>query len=371
MPAAIRIKRRASGGAAGAPSTLQQAELAFNETDSTVYIGVGTGGAGGSATSIIPIAGPGAFVDLSSAQTIAGAKAFSTSPTAPTPTAGDNTTKVATTAFVTAAVGNSGGSQAANTFYAGPASGGSVAPTFRLQVAADVPQHPSSKLSDLGQANGAASLDGTGKVPTSQLPASVLGSLKYKGTIAASGALPTSPSVGDYYVISTAGTFTGSTHPLKVGDWITYDGGSLGDLGAAGWDYVDNSVQVSSVFGRTGTVTATAGDYNTDQVTEGTTNLYFLGSRVLATLVSGFTASTNVVVAATDSVLQALQKLQAQVTARLVTTNNLSDLTSASTARTNLGLGTIATQNASAVNITGGVIDSVAITNSTFDAGSY
>jgi hypothetical protein len=76
MANTIRIKRR-TGGSAGAPSTLENAELAFNEVGSVLYYGVGTGGVGGSATSIIPIAGNGAFVDLSSNQTVGGTKTFS------------------------------------------------------------------------------------------------------------------------------------------------------------------------------------------------------------------------------------------------------------------------------------------------------
>jgi hypothetical protein len=73
----IRIKRRANGGGAGAPASLENAELAFNEQTNILYYGTGTGGAGGTATSIITIAGNGAFVDLSSAQTVAGVKTFS------------------------------------------------------------------------------------------------------------------------------------------------------------------------------------------------------------------------------------------------------------------------------------------------------
>jgi hypothetical protein len=73
----IRIKRRANGGGAGAPASLENAELAFNEQTNILYYGTGTGGAGGTATSIITIGGDGAFVDLSSAQTVAGVKTFS------------------------------------------------------------------------------------------------------------------------------------------------------------------------------------------------------------------------------------------------------------------------------------------------------
>jgi hypothetical protein len=369
----IRIKRRSAGGAAGAPASLQQAELAYNETDNTVYIGVGTGGAGGSATSIVPVAGAGAFVDNTSAQTVAGVKTFTASPLAPTPTNGDSSTKVATTEFVASAVGAAGGNQAPNSVYAGPASGGTAAaPSFRSLVAADIPSIPSSKLSDLGAANGAASLDGSGKVPTSQLPASVLGSLNYKGTFsAAGGSYPASPAKGDYYVISVAGTISGHAYAV---DWITYDGTT--------WDYVDNSTKVSSVFGRTGAIVAVSGDYNTDQVTEGSTNLYFLASRVLAVVLSGLSVATSSAISATDSVIVAFGKLQAQITsltttvssnfaASLQKANNLSDLASASTARTNLGLGTMATQSAASVSITGGTIDNVTITNTIIDGGTY
>jgi hypothetical protein len=76
MANTIRIKRRDASGGAGAPSTLQNAELAFNEASNILYYGTGTG-VGGVATSIIAIAGNGAYVDLSSNQTIGGTKTFS------------------------------------------------------------------------------------------------------------------------------------------------------------------------------------------------------------------------------------------------------------------------------------------------------
>lgn len=64
MSNTLRIKRRAAGGSAGAPSSLQNAELAYNEADDILYYGFGTGGAGGSATQVKGIGGPGLFVAL-------------------------------------------------------------------------------------------------------------------------------------------------------------------------------------------------------------------------------------------------------------------------------------------------------------------
>jgi phage-related tail fiber protein len=102
MANTVRIKRRAAGGASGAPASLANAELAYNEVDDTLYYGKGTGGAGGTATTVVAIGGVGSYVDKSSDQTVAGIKTFSSSPVVPTVTSTDNTTKAASTAFVKA-----------------------------------------------------------------------------------------------------------------------------------------------------------------------------------------------------------------------------------------------------------------------------
>jgi hypothetical protein len=77
MANTIRIKRRAAGGSTGAPASLANAELAYNESDAgngILYYGYGTGGAGGTATQVVAIGGDGAFVSLSGNQTISGTK---------------------------------------------------------------------------------------------------------------------------------------------------------------------------------------------------------------------------------------------------------------------------------------------------------
>jgi len=108
MANTIRIKRRASG-AAGAPSSLKNAELAFNEVDSVLYYGLGTD-VSGNANTVVAIGGDGGFLTLTSVQTVTGNKTFSglvdlgANATATTKTANNNSNALATTAYVDSAV---------------------------------------------------------------------------------------------------------------------------------------------------------------------------------------------------------------------------------------------------------------------------
>jgi hypothetical protein len=114
MSSTIRIKRTTTSNR---PATLANAEIAYIEGSNILVYGTGTGGAGGSATSIIDIGGIGAFLGLANTlnQTALGTYTFSGSvtfsgttsigaATATTPNSGDNSTKVATTAYVQAAL---------------------------------------------------------------------------------------------------------------------------------------------------------------------------------------------------------------------------------------------------------------------------
>ena len=101
MANTIRIKRSTGSSA---PGTLENAELAFAEGSKKLFIGIGTGGSGGSATTIEAIGGSGSFADLFTSRT-------------------------------------------QNTFLAAP-NGSNGAATFRSMVAADVPSLLHTKISD-------------------------------------------------------------------------------------------------------------------------------------------------------------------------------------------------------------------------------
>ena len=110
MSNTIRIKKRAASGSAGAPSSLNPSELAFNEADLKLYYGFGDTGSN-EASSIITIGGSGAFFNKTDTRT-------------------------------------------ANRILAGPTTGSAAAPTFRALVAADL-----LKLNEFTAPDGSVSLN--------------------------------------------------------------------------------------------------------------------------------------------------------------------------------------------------------------------
>lgn len=106
-----------------------------------------------------------------------------------------------------------------------------------------------------GQPNGVATLDSTGKVPTSQIP--LQGDLNYQGVWNATTNTPTLASgtgtKGYYYVVDVAGTtnLDGITD-WNVGDWAIFNG--------TVWQKVDNTDSVTSVNGKVGAVVLTYTD---------------------------------------------------------------------------------------------------------------
>ena len=119
---------------------------------------------------------------------------------------------------------------------------------------------------------GLASLDAGGKVPVSQLPSSIM---QYQGTWDADTNTPSladgTGDAGDVYIVNVDGThdFGSGNISFNIGDWAIYNGTI--------WEKSDNTDAVTSVFGRQGAVTAQAGDYTTDQITEGTKKFSFWG----------------------------------------------------------------------------------------------
>jgi hypothetical protein len=124
----------------------------------------------------------------------------------------------------------------------------------------------------LGGANGVATLDSNGKVPLSQLPASVV---TYLGTWNASTNTPTLTNgvgdTGDLYICNVAGTVNFGAGPITfaVGDWVIYSG-----------------TQWQKSAGASGTVTSVALSESGDALTitgspittSGTINIGFAGT---------------------------------------------------------------------------------------------
>jgi hypothetical protein len=110
----------------------------------------------------------------------------------------------------------------------------------------------------LGVANGVATLGADGKVPLTQLPASVAGGLSYAGSWNASTNVPDlnalAPAKGTYYKVSVAGaTIIDGNGGWQVGDLAVYNG--------TDWDkFAGGAGEVFTVNGLTGNVVLTKAD---------------------------------------------------------------------------------------------------------------
>jgi hypothetical protein len=111
---------------------------------------------------------------------------------------------------------------------------------------------------------------------------------------------------------------------------------------------------------------------STSDLSEGT-NEYFTAARVRAVVLTGLSLATNAVISATDSVLVAFGKLQAQITANLSTlTSHTSDTSNPhATTKAQVGLGNVAdvdTTNAS--NIASGTLADARLTSAVTKQGN-
>lgn len=144
--------------------------------------------------------------------------------------------------------------------------------------------------SEKGANNGVATLDAGGKIPASQLPNSVM---EYKGNWDASSNTPTlvdgTGNAGDVYRVNVAGTqdLGSGSQTFLVGDWVVYNGSI--------WEKSVNSNSVVSVNGQSGVVTL-----DSDDISEGATNLYFTDERAQDAVGASLTDSSTIDFTYTD-----------------------------------------------------------------------
>jgi len=194
-----------------------------------------------------------------------------------------------------------------------------------------------------------------------------VGAVVYQGTWDASTNTPTLTSSvgtkGDYYVVSVAGnTNLNGITDWVAGDWAIFNGSV--------WEKVDNTEAVISVNGQTGAVTLTAADVgaaaNTVEIIAG---VGLDGGGNLAANVTIDLANTAV---SPDTYGDAANVAQFTVDAQGRLTSAANVAISISTANVT-GLGTMASQNANAVAITGGdvAVTNVSASNVTVTANLY
>ena len=234
----------------------------------------------------------------------------------------------------------------------------------------------SAAVLDAGVSLGVATLDGGGTVPTSQLPAAVLGAVKYQGTWNATTNTPTLVSSvgtqGHYYVVNVSGsTDLNGITDWQIGDWAIYNGSI--------WEKIDNTDAVTSVNGYTGTVVLTNTDIsgfgtmstqnaNAVAITGGSINGTTIGATTAST-VTGTTVTATTLVVNDNSTLGSSNSDTVTFTARVnsdidPSTNNAYDLGRNAHAWRNLyltGTANIAALSASGTTTLSGLTASTAL----------
>jgi hypothetical protein len=320
MANTIRIKRRASG-AAGAPSSLANAELAFNEVDDVLYYGKGTGGAGGTATTVEAIGGSGAFVTLTGNQTISGNKTFT------------GTVSLQTLSGITT-VGDVviGGNLTVN---------GTTTHVNSTTVTVD------DKNIELGSVASPSDTTADG------------GGLTLKGSTDktfnwsnATDAWTSSEHLdlanGKAFYINTSQVLSATTLGTSI---VTSSLTSVGTISGGTWQ----GTAIGTSYGGTGATTASGARTNLGLAIGSDVQAYDADLAALAGVTS-----------AADKVPYFTGAATASVATLTSFGRSLIDDADASAGRSTLGLGTLSTQNANNVSITGGTVDGVEI-----DGGSY
>ena len=405
MANTLRIKRRSSSGAAGVDGlTLQNAELAFNEADDTLYYGKGTGGAGGTATSIIAIAGYGAYTTIGTEQTITGNKTFSGTIVVPTPTANTHaTTKLyvdnlianvnsnisnVATSFTVA--GDSGSSQTITsgvdtlTVSGGTGLSSVASATDTITINLD---NTTVTAGTYGNSNTAVTLtvDAQGRLTAASQSAiaisasqitdlssnavtSLSGTANEVAVSASNGAitlsLPSNVTIADSLTVTGDLIVNGNTTTLNTSTLVVEDKNIVLANAATPTDTTADGAGIT-ILG------ATNKTFNWVDATDAWTSsehLNLLAGKELkiggTSVLSNTTLGSTVVNSSLTSVGTIVTGVWNGTTIAIA--NGGTGATDASNARINLGLGTISVQNANNVNITGGTIDGI-----TFDGGTF
>ena len=320
MANTIRIKRSTGNSA---PTALENAELAYAEGSNILYYGTGTGGSGGSATSIEAIGGDGYYSTLTTAQTVSG-----------------NKTYTGTLDFSGATVQSFTCAQ--NLVVSGnlTVSGTTTTVNSTTTTIADKNIELAKGAADDAAADGGGiTVDsGDGDKTWNWVNSTDAWTSSEHINLASSKA---------FYINGTSVLNSTTLGSNIVNSSLT----SLGTIGTGVWAATD----VAVAHGGTGASTAANARVNLGLVIGTNIQAYSAGLAAIA----GLTSAANKLPYFTGSGSAAVTDFSAYG-------RTLVDDADASAARTTLGLGTMATQNLNAVNIDGGTIDGI-----TFDGGTY